>query len=335
MRFSFLFLVTTLGLGCATQATDDTERVLAHIERTTADGKDHYTFEFVEADGAFATLIGSPLGYPRFEAHGCALDTYLSVAPDDAIVPIELRRECAAPGATLDPAPARVDELRPIGTAFEPPPRLASADTGPYCTKDPYNKRYEALMTAAKQVATQSVHYEVCDLIAVNEIGICTLWSVDSNGEKKSPVGNCDPLSTAPEETCVQTQTAWADVPNHRCDHDVVGWGTYGPWLDWERETTYGVSLLQAEVSSCTPQETFGFYWQIKRGESSAWSGAHYVVLDAPAYWIFQLSSGTVDGDWRGAKYRVHANGLNVFPMMAGTLMEGIHREDCPTGMFL
>jgi hypothetical protein len=36
----------------------------------------------------------------------------LRVAPDDAVVPIELLRACAADGAVLDAAPLRVIDLR-------------------------------------------------------------------------------------------------------------------------------------------------------------------------------------------------------------------------------
>lgn len=335
MRFTTCLFATTLAVGCAAPDDDGTEHVLAHIERTTADGKDHYTFEFVEADGAIATLIGSPLGYPRFETRGCVLDTYLRVAPDDAIVPVELRRACAVPGSPLDPAPMRVHELRAPGTAFEPPPLQSSVTTGPYCGKDGYESRFQALLAAAKQVAKKKVEYEVCDLIYTNDQGGCRVWVAEPNLQLGKFAFACDPFTTPPGSDCWSSHPESTMVPNSACEHSVVSWGTYGPWLDWEQVTPYGVSQLQAEVSSCTPNSTTVFYWQVKRSKTTAWSGTHTVVLGGPAYWIFQLSSGTNDGDWAGAKYLVHANGPGVFPMMAGTLMEGQDHSDCPTGLFL
>jgi hypothetical protein len=187
-------------------------------------------------------------------------------------------------------------------------------------------------MAAAKEVAKEKIEYPVCDLYYTNDPTGCRLWS-----PKGEFVGLCDPLEIPDDgpRDCFIWHSESKLVPNPACSHDVVGWGTYGPWLDWESNTPYGVSRLQAEVSSCTPNSTTVFYWQIKRDESHPWSGVHFVNLGGPAYWIFQLTSGTVDGDWSGARYRIHANGPGVFPMMAGAIMEGIDRAECPTGLFL
>lgn len=331
MRISLLLLSTSLALGCATPATESSDRVLAHVERTTPDGKDHYTFEFREVDdGAIATLVGSPLGYPLFESRGCALDDYLAVAADDEIVPIELRRACTP---VVDPTPVRVVDLR-TGTAFEPPARSASATTGPYCTRSGYDNRYNALLAAAKEVATKTVNTQVCDKICARQGNVCTIWTVDENGDKGTPVGLCEPQTVDEGDSCCVTKPGTKQVQNTACIHDVVGWGSYGAWLDWERNTPYGVSRLQAEVSTCTEGATTVFFWQSKRDEASAWSDTHYVNLYGPSYWMFMLTAPH-GSKWGGAKYRVHANGPAAYPMLAGAMMEGIDHDKCPTGLFL
>ena len=311
--------------GCATEPTTAGQaRVIADITRPTDDGLASYRFEFVELDGAIATTIASPVGYPVFDPVGCALDTFLRVAPDTAEVPIELRRACEGADVASGP-PVRVAELRPTGAALQS--QVQSA-TGPYCSGASFDTRLQKIEDAVAFQATEAIGELVCD---VGIFAGCTLYNLHTG----QFIGLCDPLQGPPiggPPDCWAWHTEYHNVPNPACDHPIWTGGSYGPWLDWENVTPFDVSRLRFEVSACS-NDTTVVYWQMRRSSDDPYSDPKYYIYNTAVYVTLTLDAGTSNGDWSGARFLLHANGNGVHPMIAGARMKGIDRSDCPIGL--
>ena len=335
---SLLALAATATLFTACTDPDDAddapaptdEHVLAEFERPTDDGLAHYVFRFVEDDGAIATLVGTPLGYPAPVDDPCALDTFLKVAPDDAVVPLELRRACGDVG---DPSPRRVADLRTPALTFAVKPLTAETGAGPFCTSAAYSARASKMLDAAKTVQPVYDIEWLCDVEARLDLDEETCERIDvSSG---ATLGSCDFgafYNQCGEVTpCCAEGHFWKGWRYDLCTHPVTAATTPVTWADWEGNSGYGASKFQAEVSACVPNATTVISWKKRNSINEAWGPNHETIVNGGYWWVLKLDSGTApDGTYRGALYVVHATGTDVRPAFVAAIMQGMDRTTCP-----
>jgi hypothetical protein len=302
---------------------------LAELRAPTADGAAEYVFKFFEADGDVATFIGIPDGYPAPEVDGdCALDIFLRVAADDAIVPAAVRRACG----DHDPAERRAADLRPTDLTLQTGP--ITAISGPFCTTQSYATRYAELLAAAAWVPHDEVCTHDCVSWGVSPFPYCLIYENDvltrdcTNAEWIWLQNNIG-------ESGFECEVAEChDVPRAECDHLAGGSNNYGPWVAWVSQSDDKVSKLQAEFSNCAPTASMTVSWKRRKDASSPWSAPVSVVLGGGAWWKFQLDSGTSSGgNYLGRGYYLTANGAGVTAMWVAAAMGGISRSECPSGL--
>lgn len=330
MRSVWLAVGATCALfGCVESAPDRgaQDGLIAELERPTPDGT-AYTFRFSVVDGVVTKEVFTPAGQLPPVDDECALDTFLRIAPDDAVVPMELRRSCASHDLPALGAHATVAELRPTGLAFQ-----ISNATGPACTESAYNARYNALVTAASYVPTVNLPTGVsCD--AYYFLGgdlSCSVY----NAHTGDFMYLCDPTQIPDDGPpgCWAWHTTYTPGPDPDCAHNISSWGAFSPsWLDWQVSTpTSTVSSARFEVSACSSSGQSSASWQARRHTTDAWGTLHVTVWNGVGLYQLSFDSGTSSGNWAGNQYQFKAHGNGVRPMYAGARMRDLDRSECPS----
>lgn len=302
---------------------------LAELRAPTADGAAEYVFKFYEADGDVATFIGIPDGYPAPELDGdCALDIFLRVAADDAIVPAAVRRACG----DHDPAERRAAELRPAELTLQVGP--ITAISGPFCTTQKYATRYAELLSAAAWVPHDEVCTHDCVHWGFNPFPFCFIYENDVLSRECNAL-EYDYVVSHFGDSGFECEVAEChDVPRAECAHLAGGESTYGPWAAWVSQSDDKVSKLQAEFSNCAQTASMVVSWKRRTNAASPWGATTSVPLGGGAWWKFQLDSGTSSaGNYVGRGYYLTATGANLTAMWVAAAMGGISRSACPSGL--
>jgi len=301
--------------------------LIAELEHSTPDGA-AYTFRFSVEDGVVATEVFTPAGQLPPVDDACALDTFLRIAPDDAVVPMVLRRSCATHDRPELATTATVAELRPSGLTFQ-----ISNAAGPACTESAYNARYDALVDAASYVPTINIPTgESCDAIYfLGGDGSCAVYSAHTGDF----LYLCDPTQIPDDGPpgCWAWHTTYTPGPDPDCEHNISSWGAFNPaWLDWQVSTpTSTVSAARFEVSACSSSGQSSASWQSRRHTTDAWNPLHVTNWNGIGLYQIVLDSGTSSGNWAGNQYQFKAHGNGVRPMYAGARMRDLDRSECPS----
>ncbi|MEO8550490.1 MAG: hypothetical protein ABI678_10965 [Kofleriaceae bacterium] len=309
--------------GCVESDPDSQDGLIAELERPTADGT-AYTFRFSVTDGVVAKEVFTPAGHSPPVDDECALDTFLRVAADDAVVPMELRRSCATHDLPALGEHATVAELRPSGLTFQ-----IAAASGPACTESAYNARYNALVTAASYVRTISVQtgFDCYIWYSLGPFGQCIAW--DANGT--TVLCNAAQIPDDGPPGCLVWHDLYSPEPDPDCEHNITSWGAFNPaWADWQVTTpTSTVSAARFEVSACGSSDQSAASWQSRRHTTDAWNTLHVTVWNGIGLYQIVLDSGTSSGNWSGNQFQFKTHGTAVRPMFAGARMQGLDRGQC------
>ena len=341
------FAIALPAAACAVEADDelvtpldeatDTQSILAEITVPTADGAAAYTFTFAEADGAIATLVAVPDGYPDPVDDDCPLTTFLRVAPDDAIVPDALRRACPVEGQPLEVGERRVADLRPATLSFEVTPSPA-APLPALCDLAKFNERVSQLQSDAAYIP----QVPVCDFGCILWVGWDELgcnW-LDAHGGFLELCEDTDYqwlVNTYGPTGLLCQDYGWIEgscemTPNHACDHPwfvnphpgaVTSWA----WFQADGKTT----KFRVEVSPCNNTSTMAGYWKTRKDPTAPWGALHLFSHIGASRLVVQLFSG-IDGTGRylGADYYVEVWGISMNIVSANVQMKGLPAATCP-----
>lgn len=314
---------------------------IADVRRPTADGRASYRFQFLAAEGVVATIAETPGGYPEpLIPSECALDTFLRVAADDALVPDELRRFCGHESAGA--GARRVAELRKPGGELELAPAgaargsLGIAAVPSLCTSTGYANRLTDLRAAASY--RPSVPDCTCNFGAAwNNTGCA--W-VDGDGDI---ISQCEPadyfffLSQAPAGFyCLPGHTTCEPVPDPACAHT---WQVYddndnGNWSAWQRFSTGADQNTETRVyfAACDASPVTG-YWRMREQSTDPWGQQHPFSISGSSTGTVHLSGPVSGGDYVGWDFFVRLDGDNFQVASAWVYMEGRDASDCPMNL--
>ncbi len=304
--------------------------LVADISVPTDDGAAAHRFQFVVDGDVIATYVDSPAGYPApVIEDDCALDTYLRVAPDDAVVPEALLHICDPDGAQLRRAAApTVAELRTDDHVLE----LAAASSE-FCSIPAFVEREANLAERAAFIpdkysctpgeCTTFVVWDQQYCRITNSAGVILDW--------------CDPITAAFYQSMAPLGSAciasappsceWA--PNHACDHPAPVDSTYLQQPKWSMQR-YNVTRVHLQVSGCGTKRTGS--WQQDTG--SGWGSKHTFDTGGDSYRQLTLSAGwTASDKWKGRGFRVTVNGgkdERFHAIAAWAKLAGKDRHECP-----
>lgn len=310
---------------------------IAEVLRPTDDGRAHYRFQFTAAEGIVATIAETPHGYPEPIIPGeCALDTFLRVADDDALVPDELRRHCGDP--SVDAGPRRVAELRKPGGELELKPAISGPGIAsqPLCTSGGYADRLDDLRALAAY--RPSVSQCTCDFGALWNANGCA-W-VNSSG---AIVQACTPgdyqyfLMQAPSGFfCAPGHTTCSPVPDPACAHN---WSVFddnnnGNWSAWQRFSVGADLNTETRVSfaACNSSPVTG-YWRARAQSTHAWGNEQPFSISGSSSGTIHLSGPVSGGDYVGWDFFVRLDGTNFQVASAWVYMEGLDASRCPMNL--
>ncbi len=249
-----------------------------------------YKFTFcVFDDGTTASIVDAPQDEPFPQVDGlCALEQFLAVAAEDALVPAELVIACGPMAelvvkddADLTAEGATVADFKPLGLQMELEPQ---ADAGSAYCSSPSN--FVSTHCGAMQVVTPP-------------IGACGHTTKTKDRCKTSGLGSSNPLDT---NSCdnLSGQAGW--IAKHRlgaCNGDATAWyrsrsGCSGSYTSW--------TLLGTIASGRTEEITLQSGWQTC-SRSCGWGCTEtYTCHNAHDINLFASCGGSGKIHW-GAAY--------------------------------
>jgi hypothetical protein len=319
-------------------AASTLEGPIVEVLRPTADGRAHYRFQFIAAEGMIAVLSETPYGYPEpVLPQECALDTFLRVAADDDLVPAELRRHCGDPSA--EAGPRRTRELRKPGGEFQlqpvtDEPTIAAVPS--LCTSSGYASRLDTLRDLAAYRAPKSQC--TCNLGARWNLDGCA-W-IDGSGNILQQCSALDHQSFLMQAVsgfyCIPGETTCQAVPNPACGHNwtVFDDNNNGNWSAWQRPSV-GADLntrTRVDFASCTSASTTGF-WKMRQQSTNAWGAEHPISVSGLNTATLTLSGPVSGGDYVGWDFFVRLDGASFQVASAWVYMEGIDASTCPMNL--
>jgi hypothetical protein len=271
-----------------------------------------------------------PIGAPQPELPDeCPLDTFLRVAPDDALVPPALLAACGRAADAAVPHTAGELDTAHLALAIGP-----AALTGPLCTREAFDSRAVALAKDAGYVPKIQSCDQECVWGEVWDQTSCAVVDGDGNF-----LGWCDPGVYADllefvgpyGEYCEEYQPVncqW--VPNPACDPTVATYPDWGPWLDWQRFSTFPTTAMRVETSVCGPDGASA-YWQDKAKSGDAWGVKHTFAIPGNYISVLTLHAGwDANGTYLGRYYLGHVSGFGFHVASAWLGMVGDPHLSCP-----
>lgn len=312
------------------------EGKIAEVLRPTDDGRAHYRFQFLAAEGMIAIAAETPLGYPEpLLPRECALDAFARVASDDTIVPDELRLHCGDSSVAEGPRSAR--ELRKPGgeLKFQPTTNdLGIAALPSLCTSNGYASRITTLQNLASYRPT--IPDCTCNLGAAWNLSGCA-W-IDGDGDIIEQCSDLDYQFLLQQGAsgfyCLPGQTTCEQVPNTACNHTSSVFNDSGGWNSWQRWSV-GADLnteTRVDIASCNSTPVTG-YWRMRQQSTDAWGAQHPFSVAALATTSLVLTGPISGGDYVGWDFFVRLDGSAFQVASAWVYMEGRDASTCPMNL--